>query len=124
MSNLVDPGTPPKPIAIDLDDDGAYMREERVFAFEEAIAFENGRLTDAGKFVDLVNLKGQGRVLLQLDGPLKAMPIPVGSPTVVPLTRLVGWFGRVTPRMVGLAGLGAIELTGEGYALLGASERS
>jgi hypothetical protein len=43
---------------------------------------------------------------------------------VVPLTRLVGWFGRVTPRMVGLVGHGAVELTGEGYALLGsATER-
>ncbi len=107
--------------AIDLDDEGAYLREERVFAFEEPIAYENGRLTDAGQSVDLVNLKGQGRVLLQLDGPLKAMPIPVGSPMVVPLSRLVGWFGRVTPRMVGLVGLGAVELTGEGYALLGSS---
>jgi len=111
--------------AIDLDDEGAYLREERVFAFEEPVAFENGRLTDAGKAVDLVNLKGVGRVLLQLDGPLKAMPIPIGSPMVVPLSRLVGWFGRVTPRMVGLVGQGAIELTGEGYALLGAApERS
>ncbi len=111
--------------AIDLDDEGAYLREERVFAFEEPIAFENGRLTDSGKSVELVNLKGQGRVLLQLDGPLKAMPIPVGSPMVVPLSRLVGWFGRVTPRMVGFVGQGAVELTGEGYALLGAAaERS
>lgn len=111
--------------AIDLDDEGAYLREERVFAFEEPVSFENGRLTDADKAVDLVNLKGQGRVLLQLDGPLKAMPIPVGSPMAVPLTRLIGWFGRVTPRLVGLVGQGAIELTGEGFALLGtAAERS
>ncbi|MBL9037685.1 MAG: AIM24 family protein, partial [Archangium sp.] len=106
--------------AIDLDDEGAYLREERVFAFEEPIAFDNGRLSDAGQTLDVVHLKGHGRVLLQLDGPLKAMPLPTAAPMVVPLNRLVGWFGRVTPRVVGFVGQGAVELTGEGHALLGA----
>ncbi len=108
--------------AIDLsDDDGTYLREERVFAFEEPLAFENGRLTAAGGLtLDLVNLKGQGRVLLSLDGSLKVMPVPAGSPMVVPLARVVGWFGRVTPRLMGFAGQGAVELTGDGHVLLGA----
>ena len=102
-----------------IDDDGAYLREEMVFAFEEAIFFENGRLTAEGQHLDLAHLKGNGRVLLQLDGSLRAMPIPVGAPMVVPLHRVVGWFGRVSPRLMGFGGRGAVELTGEGYALLG-----
>jgi len=102
-----------------IDDDGAYLREEMVFAFEEAIFFENGRLTAEGQSLDLAHLKGNGRVLLQLDGSLRAMPIPLGAPMVVPLHRVVGWFGRVSPRLMGFGGRGAIELTGEGYALLG-----
>ncbi len=102
-----------------LDDDGAYLREEMVFAFEEAIFYENGRLTAEGQSLDLAHLKGNGRVLLQLDGSLRAMPIPLGAPMVVPLHRVVGWFGRVSPRLMGFGGRGALELTGEGYALLG-----
>ena len=104
---------------VGIDDDGAYLREEMVFAFEEAIFFENGRLTAEGQSLELAHLKGNGKVLLQLDGSLRAMPIPLGAPMVVPLHRVVGWFGRVTPRLVGFGGRGAVELTGEGYALLG-----
>jgi uncharacterized protein (AIM24 family) len=68
--------------------------------------------------LELVNLKGHGRVLLQIDGPMKAMPVPPGAPMVVPLQRLVGWYGRVSPRLVGFGGQGAVELTGDGFALL------
>ncbi len=103
-----------------VDDDGAYLREELVFAFEEPISFENGKVSGEGQALELAHLKGTGRVLLQLDGSLRAMPIPLGAPLVVPLPRLVGWFGRVTPRLMGFGGRGAMELTGEGYALLGA----
>ncbi|PZR05796.1 MAG: hypothetical protein DI536_31595 [Archangium gephyra] len=110
---------------VKVDDDGAYIREEYVFAFEEPISFENGRLTSDAQIIELVHLKGTGRVLLQLDGSLRAMPIPVAAPLVVPLHRVVGWFGRVTPRITGFGGRSALELTGEGYALLGAPpERS
>ncbi|MDP2271972.1 MAG: tetratricopeptide repeat protein [Archangium sp.] len=104
---------------VGIDDDGAYLREEMVFAFEEAIFFENGRITAEGQSLELAHLKGNGKVLLQLDGSLRAMPIPLGAPMVVPLHRVVGWFGRVTPRLMGFGGRGAVELTGEGYALLG-----
>ena len=105
---------------MNIDDDGAYLREELVFAFEEAISFENGKLSAEGQTLELAHLKGNGRVLLQLNGALRTMPIPAGAPMVVPLHRVVGWFGRVTPRLMGFGGRGAIELTGEGYALLGA----
>jgi uncharacterized protein (AIM24 family) len=110
---------------VNIDDDGAYLREELVFAFEEPISYENGKLSNDAQALELAHLKGTGRVLLQLDGTLRAMPIPVGAPLVVPVARMVGWFGRVTPRLMGFGGRGAVELTGEGYALLGApSERA
>ncbi len=104
---------------VKIDDDGAYLREDLVFAFEEPISFDNGKLTAEGQSFELAHLKGNGRVLLQLDGTLRAMPIPLGAPLVVPLHRVVGWFGRVSPRLMGFGGRGAVELTGEGYALLG-----
>ncbi len=102
-----------------VDDEGAYLREELVFGFEEAVSYENGRLAAEPLSLDLVHLKGHGRVLLALEGALKAMAVPPGAPMVVPLHRLVGWFGRVTPRLVGFGGQGAVELTGDGFALLG-----
>ncbi|MEW6434586.1 MAG: tetratricopeptide repeat protein [Myxococcota bacterium] len=101
-----------------VDDDGAYVREDAVFAFEESVGYENGRITGEGLALELVHLKGTGKALLQLDGTMKAMPIPPGAPMVVPLKRLVGWFGRVTPRLMGFGGQGAVELKGDGYALL------
>jgi uncharacterized protein (AIM24 family) len=104
---------------VSVDDEGAYLRESLVFGFEEAVSFENGRLAADALTIDLVHLKGHGRVLLQLEGSLKAMAVPPGAPMVVPLSRLVGWFGRVTPRLVGFGGQGAVELTGDGFALLG-----
>lgn len=107
--------------ALSLEEgDGAYVREECVFGFEESISFENGRLTDERNrlVLDLVHLAGAGQVLLQLSGAMKSLAIPPGAPMVVPLHRLVGWFGRVAPRLTGLAGQGAVELTGVGYALL------
>ena len=104
--------------AINLDDDAFYAREELVFAFEEAVAFENGRLIDGNLVANLLHLKGEGQVLLRLEGELKTMAIPAGSPLVVPLARLVGWYGMVNPRLKGFVGQGAVELNGEGYALL------
>ena len=104
--------------AIDLADEGAYVREERVFAFEEAVAFENARLTGPGKFgVDVVHLKGQGKVLLRLDGALKAMAIPPGTPLKVPLARLVGWYGYVSVRVMGFVGQGAVGRVRHGRSL-------
>ncbi len=106
--------------ALDLNDDSAYLREEHVFGFEETIGFEHGHLSEDGlkAGLDLVHLSGDGRVLLQLGGALKSLAIPPGAPMMVPLQRLVGWFGRVSPRLTGFAGQGTVELTGEGYALL------
>lgn len=106
--------------ALDLNDDSAYLREEHVFGFEETIGFEHGHLSEDGikLGLDLVHLSGDGRVLLQLGGAMKSLAIPPGSPMMVPLQRLVGWFGRVSPRLTGFAGQGAVELTGDGFALL------
>jgi uncharacterized protein (AIM24 family) len=106
--------------SLTLNDEGAYLREDCIFAFEETIAFENGTITgQLGFEIALVNLKGEGRALLKLGGALKSMPVAIERPTVVPLSRLVGWLGRMTPRLIGFAGQGAIELTGEGHVFLG-----
>jgi uncharacterized protein (AIM24 family) len=110
---------------VELGDESTYFREECLFAFEESVAFENGKVpSDVGRDLELVNLNGQGRVLLGLSGMLRSLVIDETSPVTVPLSHLVCWQGKVTPRMVSLGEVGsesarvAVELSGEGFALI------
>ncbi|MDC0708773.1 tetratricopeptide repeat protein [Stigmatella sp. ncwal1] len=113
-------------VAMDLGDESAYFRDENVFAFEEPVTFENGRVpSDAAPDLDLVHLRGSGKVLLSLPGPLRLVPVGMQTPVSVQLTHLVGWQGNLTPRVVSLwPGVGseafktAVELSGEGFALI------
>jgi uncharacterized protein (AIM24 family) len=113
-------------VPIDLGGDSAYLREETVFALENSLGFENGRLpAPFAADLDLVHVRGKGVLLLRLDGPMHSLEVSLGRPVTVPLERLVGWQGHLTPRISALlpdddgrvhkAGL---ELSGEGFALL------
>ncbi|CAM3621039.1 tetratricopeptide repeat protein [Corallococcus sp. ZKHCc1 1396] len=109
-------------VAVVLDDESVYLRDPCVFAFEEPVVFENGRVPSD---LDLVHLRGQGRVLLSLSGPLRSVAVTMDAPVSVPLSHLVGWLGNLTPRVVPLlqsAGgetvRSAVELGGEGFALI------
>ena len=114
---------------LDLDDDSAYVREEAVFGFEDDLAFENGRIASprAGVDLNLVHLRGQGRVLLATAGDMAAVEVTREGPVRIPVEALVAWTGSVTPRLVPLADVPpeeeaseplAVELSGEGRALL------
>lgn len=113
-------------LVVELGNESAYLREECLFAFEESVSFENGRVPSAGEGpgLDLVHLGGQGRVLLGLDGVLRSVAINHESPVTVPLSPLVGWQGKVMPRVVPWGEGGsepsraAVELSGEGFALI------
>ncbi|WP_163998299.1 tetratricopeptide repeat protein [Pyxidicoccus caerfyrddinensis] len=113
-------------LAVDLGDESAYFRDECIFAFEEPVMFENGRVpSDIAPDLDLVHLRGQGRVLLSLPGPLRSVLVGLDGAVTVPLTHLVGWQGNLTPRVVPLlkSPTGevlrtAVELSGEGFALI------
>ncbi|MFP5288695.1 MAG: AIM24 family protein, partial [Thermoanaerobaculia bacterium] len=112
--------------AVDLGDESAYFRDECVFAFEEPVMFENGRVpSDMAPDLDLVHLRGDGKVLLSLEGPLRSVPVGMEAAVTVPLTHLVGWQGSLTPRVVSLLQGAegeilktAVELSGEGFALI------
>ncbi|MBJ6764041.1 tetratricopeptide repeat protein [Myxococcaceae bacterium JPH2] len=113
-------------LAVDLGEESAYFRDECVFAFEEPVMFENGRVpSDIAPDLDLVHLRGQGRVLLSLGGPLRSVPVRQEAAVAVPLSHLVGWQGNLTPRIVPLLKSPsgetlrtAVELSGEGFALI------
>jgi hypothetical protein len=112
--------------AVDLGEESAYFRDECVFAFEEPVMFENGRVpSDMAPDLELVHLRGNGKVLLSLTGPLRSVPVRMEGPVTVPLEHLVGWQGNLTPKVVSLV-LGlegevfktGVELSGEGFALI------
>ncbi|HEY8210606.1 MAG TPA: tetratricopeptide repeat protein [Myxococcaceae bacterium] len=113
-------------VSVDLDDESAYFLEHAVFAFEEPVAFENGRVpSDAAPDLDLVHLRGKGRVLLSLPGALRSLAVTEQEPVTIPLTNMVGWHGNLSPKVIALARdrsgkatRAGIELSGEGFALL------
>lgn len=118
-------------LPLELGDGAAYFVEDAVFAFEEALTFENGRLPGKSADLNLLLLRGRGKVLLALDGPLRSLPVAADAPTVVAVERLVGWLGNLTPKRLaplpdadGESGSQAVELTGEGFALLTLPEQS
>ncbi|MET0402318.1 MAG: tetratricopeptide repeat protein [Cystobacter sp.] len=111
-------------LATDLGEAGVYVREECVFAFEEVVSFENGKVpSEVPPDLELVYLRGQGRVVLRVKGALRSVGVTTEAPVTVPMSHLVGWQGSLTPRVVPLtpevppARVG-VELSGEGFALI------
>jgi len=114
--------------AVELGGDSGYFREEAIFGFEDALAYENGRVASRlGIDLNLVHLRGRGRFLLATTGELAALPVSADAALRVPLPVLAGWMGTVTPRVAPLeegadpadpsASL-VVELSGEGRVLL------
>jgi len=107
---------------LDLGGDGGFFREAVVFGFEEPVAFENGRLASPAGDLELVHLRGSGRVVLRSGGEPVALDVAPSAPVRVPVPALVGWTGGLTPRLVplleGAGGEGAVELSGEGRVLI------
>jgi hypothetical protein len=104
--------------------DAAFLREEALFAIEEPLAFENGRVPSAGAGeLNLVHLRGRGAVLMVSAGEPRALEVEGGAPLRLPLGALLGWFGALTPRLVplfegGPAEVLAVELSGDGTVLV------
>lgn len=119
-------------LPVELGDGAAYFVEDRIFAFEEALTFENGRLPGKNApDLNLIHLRGRGKVLLSLPGPLRSVGVAPEGPTVVAVDQLVGWIGSLTPKLMtplpdsdGETPKLAVELSGEGFALLTLAEQT
>lgn len=113
--------------ALELERADGYFREERVFAFEESVVYENGRVpSSVSPDLNLVHLRGTGAVLVDTAGPIQSLTAEADRPVRVPLSRLVGWHGPLTPRLLSFADEGGendgplvgVELDGEGVVLV------
>jgi Flp pilus assembly protein TadD len=116
--------------AVEIGDEPSYFREDVLFAFEESLIFENGRVPS--KFsgdLQLVHLRNRGRAMLISKNQPRSIEIKKDEPCRVLMDVLLGWHGNITPRVVAIAeeaaedgsALAGIELTGEGSALLDAA---
>jgi uncharacterized protein (AIM24 family)/thioredoxin-like negative regulator of GroEL len=106
-----------------LSDDILYVREPVLFAFEESLAWESGRIPGGGVATSdasrVVQFRGTGRVVLRTQRPIYALKTEE-EPLFVDHATLLGWIGRVVPRQVQTEAGPApyIECSGEGVLLL------
>lgn len=114
------PDAPPRlftPVRLTED---FYVVESRLFAFEEPLDFENGRVAGPRSGIDLnlVRLRGEGHVLLVTPRSIRTEAIYGNESIRLPKEGLVGWAGPITPRLLEGPGSAWVDLTGEGSVLL------
>ena len=94
------------PSAITLNSEELYLVEGGVIAFSAGLVWENGRLpSEADKDLDIVHLRGSGRVILGAKRTVLALPVRSDVPVIVQASHLVGWTGQLVPYRAPLAGL-------------------
>ncbi len=112
-----------------LEGDKIFLNERVLFAFTAALGWENGRITMGDlEGVHLVNFTGRGDIILRIEGPMTVVELSGDQPLKVRADRLLGWRGRIAPRME-VAGEGSIfpadtpvlHMQGEGNLFLGAA---
>ena len=94
------------PTSLTLNSEEVYLVETGVVGFSAGLVWENGRLpSEADRDLDIVHLRGSGRVILGSKKPILALPVKADAPVVVHATRLVGWTGQLVPYRAALPGL-------------------
>jgi hypothetical protein len=102
-------------IALALQDDILYVREERVLAFDGAVTWESGRVPGDG--LRMLQFRGRGQVVLQLGGAPSAIRVSDEAPALVSRTRLLGWVGRVVAHKCRQEGPLQLSCEGDGVML-------
>jgi hypothetical protein len=119
---LVGPRSSLRLLAVELQDQVVFFRRDVLLGFELSLSYENGRLPLGDGDAALVQLHGDGAVLLELPCDLIATDVRVGQLTVRK-ENIVGWVGRLLPRTLDVGEApcgqrGLIAFSGEGTLLL------
>jgi uncharacterized protein (AIM24 family) len=93
-------------VALTLDDELAFVREESLLAFEMGLAYENGRLAldppgegpRSGETAHVAQLRGRGALVVEVSSNLASLPCVSGTPLLVRREWIVAWLGRMLPR--------------------------
>ena len=106
-------------LPLTLDDDVFYVREDRVLAFGGALSWEAGAIPGDG--LRMLQFRGKGQVVLQLDAAPAAVKVTEERPVLVSSSaRLYGWVGRLIahkPRAPGATPF-EVSIQGDGVLLL------
>lgn len=109
--------------ALQLVDDIVYLREDVVVAFEDGLRWENGGIPGARGAVKLVQFRGEGYLALRTRREPLGVKLLPDHMLYVDASQLLGWIGRVVPRLTAPAAGGAlsasfVECLGEGVVLV------
>jgi len=110
-------GTPGRWQAVSLEDDILYVREDRVLAFDGGVSWEAGAVPGDG--LRMLQFRGRGCVVLQLDSAPLAVKVTEDRPALVGRAHLIGWVGRLVTHRQRSTGPTPFELAcqGEGVVL-------
>ena len=86
-------GEPGRWLALSLDDDVLYVREDRVLAFDGGLSWEAGATPGDG--LRMLQFRGRGCVVLELEAPPAALKVTADRPATIASRRLLGWVGRL-----------------------------
>lgn len=112
-----------------LDGDKIFLNERVLFAFTTSLGWENGRITTGDlEGVHLVNFTGRGEIVLRIEGPMTVVDIVGEQSLEVRADRLLGWKGRIAPRMqvvgedgIFPSGTQLLQMQGEGSLFVGSA---
>jgi hypothetical protein len=99
VSAVLRPPAGKKFFALHLDDDVFFVREELVWAFDDRLGFESGRLpVDKRNPLMMLQLFGTGSIVVCMSNSPAALNVSEEAEVHVVPEALVGWTGRLLPR--------------------------
>lgn len=110
-------------LALSLEEDPLYLREEILVGFETTLNYESGRLAlGDGDVAHLIQLRGRGEVVVAFPAEQIALEVTPERALIIRGSALLGWIGRIVPRALlpseAPAGAhGFVSLVGEGMVL-------
>ena len=98
IAAIVDPPEGSTFHGITLSGELLFVRESLVWAFDDSLSFESGRVPMPKGELSLVQLHGEGAVVLALPRAPSALRVTEGEEVRIVPDALVGWTGRLLPR--------------------------
>ena len=78
-------------LVLTLRDESIAVRAERVLGFEGTLVFDSESIGAGESVIDLVRLRGRGRVVFETAAPVRAVRVGPSRQAVFPLATVVAW---------------------------------
>lgn len=86
---------------LEMDADVAFLREDLVVGFDQALLYDLGRIRQPdGPALSLVRFRGDGVIVLELDDPFLAFDVQGREGVTLRADSLIGWIGLLAPEPV------------------------